>query len=786
MEASTPRLVISLLGPLHVLIDGHRPAEFTSDKVRDLLAYLAAQPERPHRREMLAGLLWPESPERSARASLRNALARLRHAIDDHHADPPLLTVTYQTILFSPSAQSRLDIAEFERLLLQPPTGDAPPAIDLRQALALHRGSFMEGFTLDGCEVFEEWLTIQREHFHRRVVETLGQLARHCEQQGELGEAIELVRRQTELEPWLEEGHRRLMALLEVDGRRSQALAQFNRCRQLPDAETIALHERIRDEVGLPQSIPKTLHRLPTPLTPLVGRERELDELTKLLADPDIRLLTIVGAGGIGKSHLAMEVARGQEGRYPDGVVFVALAAVEGTESLLTAICQTLGLSLYVDSRPKEQLIQHLADKRLLLVLDNMEHLLCARGELIDLLRSAPRLTILCTSRRRLDLQGEQIYPLEGLAVPLENESDAETLAEYGVFALFVDSARRADPRFSITTNNRDDVVAICRAVAGLPLGIILAASWVEMLAPSEIAQRILASGDQMFDLLASDLNDVPPRHRSLRAVVDSVWDMLSTSEQEVFAGLSIFRGGFTFAAARAVTGTTLQEIRRLIAKSVVQPAYAVEQGSRYQIHEYLRQYGYERLQAASIAEGAARERHAGFYTAMLHTMDPALKGAGQRQAFRTLTADGENIRLAWQWSAEHGCVEQLNLALDPLCRLYEWQGRGLDGETACDQVINCLPAAPRSPAEQILLARVYAWQSMFSRVMGHSIDAAIRQDQAVKMLDVLDRAGENVDIERATTSLNVGLTALYTDDLDAVERICGESRRLFHQAGDG
>ncbi len=125
MEASTPRLVISLLGPLHVLIDGHRPAEFTSDKVRDLLAYLAAQPERPHRREMLAGLLWPESPERSARASLRNALARLRHAIDDHHADPPLLTVTYQTILFSPSSQSRLDIAEFERLLLQPPTDDA-------------------------------------------------------------------------------------------------------------------------------------------------------------------------------------------------------------------------------------------------------------------------------------------------------------------------------------------------------------------------------------------------------------------------------------------------------------------------------------------------------------------------------------------------------------------------------------------------------------------------------------------------------------------------------------
>ena len=182
MEASTPRLVISLLGPLHVLIDGHRPAEFTSDKVRALLAYLAAQPERPHRREMLAGLLWPESPERSARASLRNALARLRHAIDDHHADPPLLTVTYQTILFSPSSQSRLDIAEFERLLLQPPTGDAPPATDLRQALALHRGSFMEGFTLDSCEVFEEWLTIQREHFHRRVLEALRLLARYCEQ----------------------------------------------------------------------------------------------------------------------------------------------------------------------------------------------------------------------------------------------------------------------------------------------------------------------------------------------------------------------------------------------------------------------------------------------------------------------------------------------------------------------------------------------------------------------------------------------------------------------------
>ena len=279
MKSDCTRLEILLLGPLSVQLAGKPMMDFASDKERALLAYLAANPHQPHRRERLAGLLWPDSTERAARASLRNALAHLRRAIGAAHASNAPLKSTYQTVSFHPEEVCWLDVAAFDRHLqisagdsvgdsvgdpVEDSIDDKELVTNLLQASRLYRGPFMDGFTLAGCPEFEEWLTIQREYFQRRVVEALGRLASAYEEQGESDNAIEAIRRQVTLEPWLEEGHRRLMDLLVSSGQRSEALTQFQICRDLlvtelgvpPDEETVALYERIRGEGRLPSVLP--------------------------------------------------------------------------------------------------------------------------------------------------------------------------------------------------------------------------------------------------------------------------------------------------------------------------------------------------------------------------------------------------------------------------------------------------------------------------------------------------------------------------------------------------
>jgi DNA-binding SARP family transcriptional activator len=252
MSPHGTRLEILLLGPMQVDLEGNPPPQLTADKVRALLAYLAVNPEQPHRREKLAGLLWPESPESAARASLRNALTKLRDAIDDRNAQPPLLEISRHTITFRPNQNCRIDSADFTQAVRK--TSCSEHAIDhLTHATSLYRAPFMEGFTLADCPDFEEWQTVQREHYQTLAVAAFDRLAAAHEARGELEQAIGALRRQVMLESWLEEGHRRLMELLARAGRRSEALAQFRTCQELlstemgltPDAETVALYERL-------------------------------------------------------------------------------------------------------------------------------------------------------------------------------------------------------------------------------------------------------------------------------------------------------------------------------------------------------------------------------------------------------------------------------------------------------------------------------------------------------------------------------------------------------------
>src|SRR5262249_45381113 len=332
----------------------------------------------------------------------------------------------------------------------------------------------------------------------------------------------------------------------------SGALAQYETCRRIlacdldvgPAAETTALYERIRDsEPRTENPEPRTEQSrhtpLPLPPTPLIGRESELAELGALLENPAYRLITIVGPGGIGKTRLALASATDQIDAFAHRVYFVPLAPLRSSEFLVPAIADALGLAFSGREDPRAQLLNYLRGKELLLVLDNFDHLLEGAELLVDILRRATAVSILVTSRERLNLQGEWVFDIAGLQVPAADQIDG--VEGYSAVALFLQRAHKVHARFTFGAAEKRAVARICRLVEGMPLGIELAAAWVRALSCAEIAQEI----EQSLGFLTTSLRDVPERHRSLLAVFDHSWRLLSADERGVFRKLSVFRGGF-------------------------------------------------------------------------------------------------------------------------------------------------------------------------------------------------------------------------------------------------
>jgi DNA-binding SARP family transcriptional activator len=342
------RLSVSLLGSIEVTLDGEPVTDWKYSKVLALLAFLVVESGRAHRRDALAALLWPGYPDRVARTNLRNALSHLRAVIHDRTAIkhpgvaagraapksrgayPPYLLVTRETIQFNADSDHWLDVAA-----LQAAVEDDGLGVDrLEGAVALYGGPFLGGFTVDDSPAFEDWSRGRREQLQRQALSALSQLSDQYEARGEMACAREVARRHVSLAPWEESAHRRLMRLLAENGQRSAALIQYETCRRVlrdeldvePSAETTAVYERIRDgelsgsrteSTAKPDVAPQT-HNLPVPLTPLVGRDKELAEVVRLLRDPDRWLVTLVGVDGIGKTHLAVAVVTGSLSETPD------------------------------------------------------------------------------------------------------------------------------------------------------------------------------------------------------------------------------------------------------------------------------------------------------------------------------------------------------------------------------------------------------------------------------------------------------------------------------------
>ena len=808
---------------MRVTCDGEPLTDFATDKARALLAYLAVESDQPHRRDALAGLLWPDQPQGKARQNLRQALSDLRKVIGDCD-DAPFLLVSREAVQFNANCDHWLDVAAFTDLVKDCTTHHhrrmavcLPCIRRMERLVDLHGGAFLEQFFVSDSAGFEEWAVLKREWLQREVTEALFYLSSHYERRGDYKQAQQYARRQVLLEPWREEAHWQLMRLLMLDGQRSAALAQYETCRQAlavelgvePTEETRALYGTIcageQASTGTMEILP--LRSLPSIGAAFVGREKELVEIAELIASPDCRLVTIFGPGGIGKTRLALQVAADHIGVFEDGVAFVSLAHVETVAHFAPAVAGALGLSFHGDQDPGEQLLGYLRRKEPLLVLDNLEHILECADFLSTILQRAPGVVLLVTSREKLNLHEEWVYEIDGLAYPRDKAIDTE--GDYSALDLFRQRAFQADRRFSFSKAERAHAVRICQLVEGMPLGIELAASWIPVHSCQEIAEQIASS----LDILATRLRNVPERHRSVWATFEHSFQLLAEEERCAFAGLSVFRGGFSREAAASVTGASLDLLTALQDKSLIRRTSP----DRYDMHQLLHQYTTEKLQSLPEICKAAQIEHARYFTAFLDRQQPRLKTAEQRQALEEIELEIENARIAWHTAISRGWAEQVEQSLEGFYQFYSVRGRCQEGIHLLGQAVErwrddfqhrrvfgaalarqgalCIPLGYHQRAEAALEESLAIFEQLeivseqifcllyLLHVMRHHGAYDQAEGMAKRSLALSRQIGDTWSIARSLDL--IGLVRYRLGDVDRAEELCEESLAISRQVGN-
>ncbi|MCP4426973.1 MAG: tetratricopeptide repeat protein [Chloroflexi bacterium] len=724
-------LRLSLLGSPLIQLENEPVTGLSPQKVKALLLYLAYTAQ-PQPRELLAELFFDDRPPKQAAANLRAMVSRLRKKLK------PFVAANQETIGFDTSASFWLDTAVLAPILQTTQQqiahdGSLTPetAVQLTNALTLYRGEFLAGFHVREARNFGEWALLERERWHHQIADALQALIAHHLHRREYVAGIAQARRLIRLDNLQENAHRQLMMLLARSGDRSAALTQYESCRQIlaqelgvePMAETTALYERIRTaQTAVP-------HNLPPQFTPFVGRADELDQISRRLDDPNCRLLTLVGSGGVGKTRLALEAAGERIGDYLNGVFFVPLAPLDDPSSLVTVVANAVQFHFSGREPIKSQLLNHLRSQEALLVLDNFEHLLAGSELALDILKAAPHVKILATSRERLNFSMEWTLNIRGLVYP-ENETTITPLVEYEAAQLFLDSARRANADFVLDDRTAPHVQRICQLIEGLPLGLELAAAATRERPLAEVA----ASIEKNAAALATTMRDLSPRHRSVQALFDHSWAMLTERERQIFKRLTVFRGSFDKAAAEAVADAMPFLLARLAAKSLLRQ----RENGRYNLHELWRQLGAEKLSSAEYED--ARERRGRYYAAWVEQKSPDLTNEKQAATVARINADSENIRASWNWAVRQ---QQWPLIQQYLAGFNDWHNiRAMfqKGTDAYGQTIAALKRSGATDEESSrLLGQLLAYQGFFLFRLARFEQAKEKLGESLTILRPLD-----------------------------------------------
>jgi predicted ATPase/DNA-binding CsgD family transcriptional regulator len=547
---------------------------------------------------------------------------------------------------------------------------------------------------------------------------------------------------------------------------------------------------------------------LPAEPTQFVGRKKELQEIKRNLRET--RILTLIGPGGIGKSRLALKAAGELLQDFKDGTFLVTLAPIHSPDQIIQTIAEALKFPLATQDDPQVQLLRYLRRRQLLLVIDNFEHLLDGVWIVSDIIQSAPGVTILATSRERLNLQGETILNVGGMAYP--DSHDSNEFLDYDAITLFVQSARKVHPSFEPTINDLDKISKICQMVGGMPIAIELAAAWLQILNLAEIAGEL----EKGLDILVTEMRDAPERHRSIRTIFDHSWSLLNQAEQEVFLNLSVFRGGFTHQAAVQVSGASLQVLMGLVNKSFLN--HNPESG-RLEVHELLRQYAREQLGKNPQASLALQEAHAAYYGEFMEQIWHDLRCSRQMRALEQVEADIENVRTAWRYILDQKNIPGVRKFIKGLWYLYWirwWNHAGMELfadavralDTAYDQesiVIRALAMAYQSflmawldlAAEGFEIAKesvavleqldqpetlVYAYYSLGLNayiVYYHSVEV----DALNKMVEIVTELSDEWLL--AFTLFGQGMAALTQEDFTKARQVAEINLKIYQKIGD-
>ncbi|MFQ5857057.1 MAG: tetratricopeptide repeat protein [Anaerolineae bacterium] len=820
--------MLLLLGPPRIERGGV-PVEVDRRKAIALLAYLAVTRER-HSRDALATLLWPESDQSRARANLRRVLAALKKALGGNG-----LQVDRESVGLDWDAGLWLDVDEFHSRLAACRTHHHPEAeacsaclAPLTQAVELYRDDFLVGFTLRDSPNFDDWQFFQTENLRRELASALERLVHFHSAQGEFEPAIAYARRWLALDPLHEPAHYHLMQLYAWARQWPAALRQYRECVRVLEEElgvpplekTTQLYEAIKakrtapppaDSHSEPSSLDGALdgrskrtpplreaspttrptdgdlitpwrslsehpHNLPSQSTPFFGRREELARIAQLLLDdPACRLLTLVGPGGIGKTRLALQAAADAIEAFPHGVYFVPLAPVNSANFLISAIAEALNFSFYGSEDPKVQLLNYLRKKEMLLVMDNFEHLVAGTRFLTNILQNAPEVTLLVTSRERLNLHGEWILEIGGLEYP--EDARLEGVERYSAVQLFLQSALRVRSDFALSEAQKRFVVRICQLVGGMPLGIELAAAWARVLSCEEIAREI----EDNLGFLATSLRDVPERHRSLRAVFQHSWNLLLEEERQAFRKLSVFRGGFRREAAEQVAGASLPLLLALVDKSLLRS----NPSGRFEMLEILRQYAEDKLSEVPEDREEARDLHCSYYAQFLQQRQEHVRGGRQRDALAEIGEEIQNVRAGWRWALDRGKHEEIAKSLECLYHFYEIRGWFQEGEQAFALAADRLRAtqcmAEEAEAEESeILGKLLARRGGFSFRLGLHEKAKELLQESLSILHDLGARGE------MAFSLNhLGDVARTRGQYTEAKQFLQESIAICKQTGD-